>query len=233
MILGAQFASQMGDQAFSAKCQQVADNIGQTLRSHYNGQFVFESANRLRDAAVISAFNEGYSGGDFGPTSVEVANTIKVYNQLFCMTYAINQQDTREHIPGVLYGRYENDHFAGGNPWILTSASLAELFYRGASTTLEAQAVPEPEALKVWKYILNVPETATLTHFRFAELMASAGDSVLQRIAYHVAGGGFHLSEQLDRNTGYEKSATDLTWSYANVLKAMYVRDQVMSLLHK
>jgi hypothetical protein len=41
------------------------------------------------------------------------------------MTFSINQADTNAGIPGVLYGRYEGDGIAGGNPWILTSAYLA------------------------------------------------------------------------------------------------------------
>ncbi len=59
----------------------------------------------------------------------------------------------------------------------------------------------------------------------FAEELLAAGDGVLQRVRYHVAGTGFHLSEQLDKNTGYEKSAVDLTWSYATVLTALFRRD--------
>jgi glucoamylase len=63
--------------------------------------------------------------------------------------------------------------------------------------------------------------------------MLSAGDSVLNRIAAHVAGDNFHLAEQIDRDTGMQKSATDLTWSYANVLTAMHARNQVVSALYQ
>eukprot|EP01127_Copromyxa_protea_P012578 TRINITY_DN3302_c0_g1_i1.p1 TRINITY_DN3302_c0_g1~~TRINITY_DN3302_c0_g1_i1.p1 ORF type:complete len:503 (+),score=114.35 TRINITY_DN3302_c0_g1_i1:19-1527(+) len=233
MVVGAQFASQMGDTASASKYSAVATAIGNVIRQHWNQQFVFETNNRQKDAAVISAFNDGYSGGDFGPTSVEVASTIKVFNQLFCNSYSINQKDTKSNIPGILYGRYEGDHYSGGNPWILTSASLAELFYRGASVTLDTQVVPEPKAYAVWQSILNIPASKTLTHLEFARAMASAGDSVLNRIAYHVAGDNFHLAEQIDKDSGFQKSATDLTWSYANVLKAMHIRQQVFATLSK
>ena len=35
------------------------------------------------------------------------------------------------------------------------------------------------------------------------------------------------MPEQIDRNTGRLRSAKDLTWSYANVLKAMDARKEV------
>jgi len=33
-----------------------------------------------------------------------------------------------------------------------------------------------------------------------------------------------HITEQIDRNSGLQKSAKDLTWSYANILSAMQQR---------
>ena len=39
--------------------------------------------------------------------------------------------------PGVLIGRYPGDGYAGGNPWQLLTAVLAEAFYLGAEATLK------------------------------------------------------------------------------------------------
>ena len=33
----------------------------------------------------------------------------------------------RVRVPICSYGRYEGDHYAGGNPWVLTSGCLAEV----------------------------------------------------------------------------------------------------------
>jgi len=38
------------------------------------------------------------------------------------------------------------------------------------------------------------------------------------------------MPEQLDKRTGYEASATDLTWSYATVLKAIHARASLSAL---
>merc|ERR1712146_785875 len=58
---------------------------------------------------------------------------------------------------------------------------------------------------------------------------SGAGDGVLARIKYHTQGDGLHMDEQLDKNTGYETAAKDLTWSYAAVLKAVSVRSAAVS----
>jgi hypothetical protein len=44
-------------------------------------------------------------------------------------------------------------------------------------------------------------------------VFAAQGDGVMLRLRSHVAGDGFHLDEQIDRNTGKQMSAEDLTWS--------------------
>jgi len=54
---------------------------------------------------------------------------------MFCDLYPINSIDDSNNIPGILYGRYEKDVYAGGNPWHLISASLANLFYRAGNMT--------------------------------------------------------------------------------------------------
>ena len=64
-----------------------------------------------------------------------------------------------------------------------------------------------------------------MSPLEFAMEVATAGDAVMYRVYYHVEPYGFHLSEQIDRNTGAEESATDLTWSYATILKAMWYRN--------
>ena len=46
-----------------------------------------------------------------------------------------------EGIPGILIGRYPGDKYAGGNPWQLLTAILAECFYQAAEQTIESFAM--------------------------------------------------------------------------------------------
>ena len=55
-----------------------------------------------------------------------------------------------------------------------------------------------------------------------AAALRAAGDAMLGAIVYHSD--HFELSEQFDANTGYEKSVSNLSWSYAAFLSAMRAR---------
>jgi len=53
------------------------------------------------------------------------------------------------------------------------------------------------------------------------------GDAFIRLIKYHGGEGG-HLSEEYDRNTGFQVGAGDLTWSYASLLTAGLARAQAV-----
>lgn len=89
-----------------------------------------EAQNRQQDGAVIHAFNS--FPGFYAWTDSKVAATISKFSKTFCLEYPINQEDNKAGVPGILIGRYPGDVYAGGNPWQLLTAVLAELFYRGA-----------------------------------------------------------------------------------------------------
>lgn len=153
----------MGDSASAATYSKMADTINSSLyNNHYNGAFVQECGSRTRDSAVIVGFNDGFDASDrlFAPTSIEVASTVASYNTMFCNEYAINTADTANGLPGVLYGRYQGDTYAGGNPWVLSTAALASLFYRGASDIL-SNGVPSSSALAQWQKAFNVASLPT------------------------------------------------------------------------
>jgi glucoamylase len=109
----------------------------------------------------------------------------------------------------------------------LSTAALASLFYRGALDIL-TYGVPSTAALTAWKSAFN---TASLPSDKasLAKYFAAQGDGVLLRLRNHVTARGFHLDEQIDRSSGVQTSAKDLTWSYAEVLNAMNYRSQYIA----
>lgn len=129
--------------------------------------------------------------------------------------YQINKQDSSAGVPGVLYGRYQGDTYAGGNPWQLATAALASLFYRAAAHVLQHGA-PSAQALAVWKNAINSPSDLPTSASALAQVFAAQGDGVLLRLRRHVQGKDWHLDEQIDRNTGFQLSAEDLTWSVSS-----------------
>lgn len=121
-------------------------------------------------------------------------------------------------------GRYPGDSYAGGNPWQLLTAVLAKTFYQGATALSQSNGFEEEEDKKAWFDLLKLPADASFE--KQVEAAIGAGDAVMYRLYQHVKGDNGHIAEQIDRNTGVQKSAKDLTWSYANILSAMQAREQ-------
>jgi len=231
LLVGSAFATKQGDSGRASKWTDAAKQIQSRLDSHWNGNFLFEDQNRQIDGSVVHAFNVAFLETlDDTYLSVDderVAHTVKAYNQAFCDEYEINVKDDAANQPGILYGRYPGDHYAGGNPWIVTTATLAQLFYNISHKVLHNKAM-DASRLTAWVSVL--PDLNGLTDFnQIALIFRNAGDSVLQRIYYHSKGANFHLAEQLDKVTGFMCSAKDLTWNYANVLSALKTRSKLNS----
>jgi glucoamylase len=141
----------------------------------------------------------------------------------FCLEYPINQADNKANIPGVLIGRYPGDSYAGGNPWQLLTAVLAELFYKGASATLNEEVQLDMQARREWTGLFKIAEDAG--SLELAEAFLKAGDAILNRLYKYVKNDDGHIAEQIAKNSGAQTSAKDLTWSFANVLSALHYRN--------
>jgi len=130
---GADLASKLNRNDLKQTYTDLGNTIKNSIMStHFNGEYIYGAHGRDVDGSVIHAV---ITFGDnlYTPSSTEVAKTIQKFNEVFCNEYAINQQDNQNNVPGILYGRYPNDSYAGGNPWQLLTASLAECFYKAAS----------------------------------------------------------------------------------------------------
>ena len=55
--------------------------------------------------------------------------------------------------------------------------------------------------------------------------LQAAGDHMLQAVIFHSD--NLELSEQFDATTGYEKSVSNLSWSYASFLSAVRARNAI------
>jgi hypothetical protein len=112
------------------------------------------------------------------------------------------------------------------------TAVLAETFYLSAQEMLEQSRVQGDFFLsdadhKDWKELLQLGEGSTASDF--VENAKNAGDSVMARLYSHVKNEEGRIDEQIDRETGAQKSAKTLTWSHANVLHALHIRSKLAS----
>eukprot|EP00928_Gymnodinium_smaydae_P063791 TRINITY_DN47284_c0_g1_i1.p1 TRINITY_DN47284_c0_g1~~TRINITY_DN47284_c0_g1_i1.p1 ORF type:complete len:492 (+),score=131.14 TRINITY_DN47284_c0_g1_i1:54-1529(+) len=186
---------------------------------------------QLDGAVVLSLVHSGVFGafadvqGVVAPTLVEVASTVETLNSLFCTIYPINQKDAHNSVPGILYGRYAADTYGGGNPWVFITAALASLLYQVAYSVASGALAPSATDVAAWAKALNSADFSG-----GANAFVAAGDAVLLRLKHHVLpSDDWHLYEQIDKETGQQYNAKDITWSYAEVLMALLERSKAVA----
>ena len=66
---------------------------------------------------------------------------------------------------------------------------------------------------------------ASTTPTAAAAALQGAGDQMLQAVVFHSD--QLELSEQFDATSGYEKSVSNLSWSYASFLSAVRAKNAI------
>ena len=138
--------------------------------------------------------------------------------------YPINGADAPRGF-GPLLGRYPGDTYdgnmqdtrRGGHPWALCSCNLAELYYRVANAVDAGGAIPLDDLSR--DFFGQIGVGAGTAAAQASEALRNAGDAILHAVVFHSD--HLELSEQFDGTSGYEKSVTNLTWSYAAFLSAV------------
>ena len=124
--------------------------------------------------------------------------------------------------PGDVYDG-DSDSEVGDHPWAVSTANFAELYYRLAKQVATAGTVPL-DSLST-RFFAQVGITGTTTPSAAASALENAGDQMLQAIVFHSD--HLELSEQFDANTGFEKSVSNLSWSYASFLSAVRAKKAI------
>lgn len=231
MTIGSEFASAMGDNARATKYGNEVALIDAAIAQHWNGQYLYETQTngRFVDSAVFGGLKNAFDlhrgiAWPFGSArSYQVAQTVSEYANSFFNAFSINQKLSTT--PGLLIGRYLGDTYGGGNPWILSTAQLASVMYEVAYE-LRANGTVSATSLAVWNGVLDASLQAHDAK-SLANSLISAADGVMQRLEALVKSSSYQLSEQLDKASGVERSAVNLTWSYAEVLNAVSIRAQL------
>jgi glucoamylase len=141
--------------------------------------------------------------------------------------YPINGADQQRGI-GPLLGRYpgdvydgDTDALVGDHPWAVSTANFAELYYRLAGSVTAAGTVPL-DSLSAG-FFGQIGVGASTAPAAAAAALQGAGDQMLQAVLFHSD--HLELSEQFDATSGYEKSVSNLSWSYASFLSAIRARN--------
>ena len=143
--------------------------------------------------------------------------------------YPINGADQRRGI-GPMLGRYpgdlydgDTDALVGDHPWAVSTANFAELYYRLAGSVTATGTVPL-DSLSAG-FFGQIGVGASTAPAAAAAALQGAGDQMLQAVVFHSD--HLELSEQFDATTGYEKSVSNLSWSYASFLSAVRAKNAI------
>ena len=142
-----------------------------------------------------------------------------------------------------LLGRYPSDvydgnHFVYGNPWILTTNALAEYYYTLAKTYLRLGKITITKDNILFFQQLNpgmadreevIFSLSNPDRFNFiVNSLVKEGDKTLEAVQQYAVCYGdnscLHFAEQVDRSSGAQASARDLTWGYSSLLAALQAR---------
>jgi glucoamylase len=184
------------------------------------------------DASVALAVNSaGRREGDLSLRDPKVWASLWKAEEYFRHAFRINE----DHPRGPLIGRHPGDDYYGGNPWYVLTAGMAEFYYRLAADVRShdddsffVTALNREPLQSVLGREVKIGADLAATVEGRAELIAklvAKGDAFLDTIMDILPKDGM-MAEQVDKDSGREVSALDLTWSYSAFLTATLAREE-------
>lgn len=152
---------------------------------------------------------------------------------------------------GVGLGRYPEDIYDGygtseGNPWFISTASAAEVFYKGIYKLIsqEQAVVINNNNKNFFKNFMDFEENESSTfqivlpfdtpaYRNILRRLFTYSDSFLEVIRDHVDKNNGATLEQFNKYHGYMQGARDLTWSYSSFYNAVRWRFKSLKQLEK
>ncbi|KAJ3210433.1 glycoside hydrolase 15 protein [Dinochytrium kinnereticum] len=255
---GAVFARFMNDTEAADTYEAAGKDLDGMVEAHWDEAFgtIRTTLNaRQLDAAIPLGIVHGYNGdGVFAPNDDKVLATLYTFALGMMTEYRLNLNtylDNHDGPMGVAIGRYYGDHYDGvltngqGNPWYLTTAIYAELYYKATalyihqgSITVTPRNLPfftGPRPMGLAQTNLKAGTTFAAGSKEFAAIvdaMIAVADSYMRRVRFYSAPDA-RFPEEFGRDCGDLYGVDDLTWSYASVLTASFAREEVWGLWKK
>ncbi|ODN70261.1 glycoside hydrolase family 15 protein [Methylobrevis pamukkalensis] len=232
LVRGADRLAAAGLDAQAGECRTAADALRRALDGHFDPQLgVYRAiaarggatdAHQVVDACqVMAVLHAGLEEGRHSVLDDRLQASVHALAAAFCDLYPVNHGSGTGF--GPLVGRSVGDRYFGGNPWFPTSFALAEFHYALAKRLRDGAALPETGTNLAFRRGL-FGDTATGDA---AAALAARGDAVLAATLAHAGPDG-EMSEQIDRTTGAQLSARQLTWSHAALLSVARARAQLI-----
>eukprot|EP00871_Galdieria_phlegrea_P003564 jgi/Galph1/4208/GphlegSOOS_G2809.1 len=209
------------------------------------------------DTSTILAVLYGYDDdGFYAPDNPYIMNTANLLRLIYRDEFPVNRRKSQEE--GVLYGRFPDDNYDGiatgngvkGNPWFLCTLGMARYYFELASryAQLETLKIESEWMLPLLRYLssryktptmpemaplpsmdLNVGHTLQKTQLcSFSDALLKEANQILYTVYKHVPESGM-LTEEINRYTGFEQGAKNLTWSYDTFVTAVWSREKSLA----
>jgi glucoamylase len=241
MVEGAKLADKLGDAGAADYYRQQIKPLEAAIETHWDSrkglilptldrdQGIDYKVSDIDMAVLLAVMHAQGADGYYSLRDSRVLASMEKYIRRFNVIYPINAKG----FGAVAIGRYPEDVYDGyttggtGNPWFLTTAAIAEIHYTVAKQ-LAASTAPFVRDGLNYEFLdaVGAPTRADYRGFDKSDLVRrihERGDAFLRRACFHTLPDG-HISEQINRNTGFMQGARDLTWSYASYLTAFWQR---------
>jgi glucoamylase len=241
LLEGAAWARELGDGDGGTRYESAARDLGPVLdgywsaqRRHYlsrTGTAAADPDKALDSAAMLAVLHAGLASGPHSILDPRVHATCWQLENLFRAGYAINRELPADR--GPAFGRYKGDVYFDGGAWYVTTLGFAEFCFRLAEAIAGGAAlrVTEDNAEFFGALGYQPPRTAGEAvpldgpgRHRVAASLLDKGDAVMATVQRYTPAGG-ELSEQFDQHSGEQRSAKNLSWSYAAFVTAFAARE--------
>lgn len=216
--LGSQLALRLGDGNASLFYNRTSIKIKKYIKDNFykNGRIIssFGVTNntftdRYIDFSILLAFIHTDT-----PYDEELINTIADAVVSFRTIYKVNNshniKKTMNHkTVDMFVGRYSDDKYYGGNPWVLTTAALATMLLKLDYSKLDKTKL-STRVFEIFGISTSICKQIGIDIIK--ELIT------IERINSNT---GLSFAEQIDRNTLLYKSADRLTWNYIEIYRAL------------
>jgi glucoamylase len=236
---GAELAATLEDRAASEWYLMKVQHLNEEISRHWDPARklilpTVDSRSVKRDSkldiAVILAVLHSYrNDGFFSPSDDRVLSTAFQIEKAFKDLYPIN----KDRVNGIAIGRYPEDEYFKGNPWLIGSNAFAELYYLvAADWNLRGQILCTENNLAFLNSLISgdfdlkagdVLSAHSEVFSRIIETLRTRADGYL-KLNYEFRNSDGSLPEQFDKITGQPVWKGFLTWSCASFLSAVSAR---------
>jgi glucoamylase len=205
---GAGWFDLQGENAAALACRAGAAEILSLLDGYWREDLQFyrsrileanaPSVKELDIAVIFAALHAAGSGETHSVRDPRMHATLAKLEALFDAEYAINR-NREGRAPAM--GRYAGDVYYSGGAYYFSTLAAAEFCFRAALS----QAIGSPAR----------------------KPLIERGDAFLETVRRFIPPSG-DLSEQFDQQTGVQRSAQQLAWSYAAFISCVAARRQLI-----